>query len=154
MYGLFVSHTTKGCENPPNSTKGCCCEIPPNTTKGCSCTHERLSYTSLYGLFVSSRPKGLGVHTCVVCVRETMGWLRLVGSLKWQVSFAEYSLFYRALLQKRPTILRSLLIVATPYFDTRCVWSSLYPRETVIHVVYRLFVSIAETAVYRIASLL
>jgi len=31
-----------------------------------------------------------------------MGWLRLVGSLKFQVSLAEYSLFYRALLQKRP----------------------------------------------------
>jgi len=43
-----------------------------------------------------------------------MGWLRLVGSLKLYVSFAEYSLFYRALLQKRPTILRSLLTVATP----------------------------------------
>ena len=37
-----------------------------------------------------------------------MGWLRLVGSLKLWVSFAEYSLFYRALLQKRPTIFRSL----------------------------------------------
>jgi len=33
----------------------------------------------------------------------------------WEVSFAEYRLFYRALLQKRPMILRSLLIVATPY---------------------------------------
>jgi len=44
-----------------------------------------------------------------------MGWLRLVGSLKSQVSFAEYSLFYRALLQKRPIVLLSLLIVATPY---------------------------------------
>jgi len=30
-------------------------------------------------------------------------------------SFAEYSLFYMALLQKRPVNLRSLLIVATPY---------------------------------------
>ena len=29
--------------------------------------------------------------------------------------FAEYGVFYRAFLQKRPTILRSLLIVATPY---------------------------------------
>ena len=28
---------------------------------------------------------------------------------------AEYHLFYRVLLQKRPIILRSLLIVATPY---------------------------------------
>ena len=39
-----------------------------------------------------------------------MGWLRLVGSIN-----AEYSLFYRALLQKKPIILRSLLIVATAY---------------------------------------
>ena len=43
-----------------------------------------------------------------------MGLLRVVGSLKLQVSIAEYSLFYRALLQKRPMILRSLLNVATP----------------------------------------
>jgi len=59
-------------------------------------------------------------HVCCVshnsCIRyDTMGWLRLVGSLKLWISFAEYSLFYRALLQKRPIILRSLLIVATPY---------------------------------------
>jgi len=45
----------------------------------------------------------------------TMGWLRLVGSSKLDVSFAEYRLFYRALLQKRPIILRSLLMVATAY---------------------------------------
>jgi len=43
-----------------------------------------------------------------------MGWLRLVCSLKLWVSFKEYRLFYRALLQTRPIILRSLLIVATP----------------------------------------
>jgi len=43
-----------------------------------------------------------------------MEWIRLVGSLKLQVFFAEDRLFYRALLQKRPIILRSLLIVATP----------------------------------------
>ena len=43
------------------------------------------------------------------------GWLLLVGSSKWQVSFAEYRLFCRALLQKRPIILRSLLIEATPH---------------------------------------
>jgi len=45
---------------------------------------------------------------------HAMGRLRFVGSLKVYVSFAEYSLIYRALLQKRPKILRSLLIVATP----------------------------------------
>ena len=47
-----------------------------------------------------------------------MGWLRLVGSFKLYVSFAEYRLFYRALLQKRSIIFRSLLIVATPYPHT------------------------------------
>ena len=40
-----------------------------------------------------------------------MGWLRFVGSLKLQVSFAEYSLFCRALLQKRLIIWRSLLLL-------------------------------------------
>jgi len=48
----------------------------------------------------------------------SMGWLRWVGSLKLKVSFAEYRLFYRALLQQRPVILRSLLIVAPPYGKT------------------------------------
>jgi len=73
----------------------------------------------------------VGVLVCVsvcVCVRiyvtspwymridlGDMGWLRWVGSLKLKVSFAEYCLFCRALLQKRPIILWSLLIVATPY---------------------------------------
>jgi len=52
----------------------------------------------------------------------TMRWLRLVCSLKWYVSFAEYRLFYRAraLLQKRPIILRSLLIEASPYRVRAC----------------------------------
>ena len=48
-------------------------------------------------------------------IEEHMGWLQLVASLNLQISFAEYSLFHRALLQKRPIILRSLLIEATPY---------------------------------------
>ena len=43
------------------------------------------------------------------------GWLRLVGSIKLHISFAEYRLFYRALLQKRPIILSILLTEATPY---------------------------------------
>jgi len=44
-----------------------------------------------------------------------MGRLILEGPLKSQVSFAEYRLFYRSLLQKRPIIVRSLLVAATPY---------------------------------------
>jgi len=46
--------------------------------------------------------------------KTNYGVARLVGSLKSHTYFAEYSLFYRALLQKRPKISRSLLIVATP----------------------------------------
>jgi len=49
-----------------------------------------------------------------------MGWLRFVRSLKLQVSFAEYCLFYRALLQRRLIILRSLIIVATPLECMKC----------------------------------
>jgi len=71
-------------------------------------------------------------------------WLRLVGSLKLQVSFAEYRLFYTALLQKRPIISRSLLVEATPYAFDHCVLL-LTPTSIVLiyytHTVggYRLF---------------
>jgi len=44
-----------------------------------------------------------------------MGWLRLVGSLKLQVSFAKEPYKRDDILQKRPIILRSLLILATSY---------------------------------------
>ena len=63
------------------------------------------------------RMLALIVETCDVTLLRFayVGCLRLVGSLKLYVSFAEYSLFYRALLQKRPMIWRSLLIEATTY---------------------------------------
>ena len=44
-----------------------------------------------------------------------MGWLRLVGSLKLQVSFAKEPYKRDNILQKRPIIIRSLLMVANPY---------------------------------------
>jgi len=56
--------------------------------------------------------EGIG---CIYAPNLYMGWLRLVGCLKLQVSFVEYSILLRALLQKRPLILRSLLIKASPY---------------------------------------
>ena len=46
-----------------------------------------------------------------------MGWLRLVGSLKLYVSFAKEPYKRDHILQKRPVILRSLIIVATQYLD-------------------------------------
>jgi len=49
-----------------------------------------------------------------VCVHDSMGWLRLVGSLKSYVSFAKEPYTRDEILQKRSKILRNLLIVATP----------------------------------------
>jgi len=43
-----------------------------------------------------------------------MGWLRLVGSIKLQVSFAKEPYKRDDILQKRPVILSILLTVATP----------------------------------------
>jgi len=45
---------------------------------------------------------------------RSMGWLRLVGSLKLYVSFAKEPCKRDYILQKRPVILRSLLNVAIP----------------------------------------
>jgi len=44
-----------------------------------------------------------------------MWWLRFVGSLKLYVPFAKEPYKRDYILQKRPMILRNLLIVATPY---------------------------------------
>ena len=48
---------------------------------------------------------------------NVMRWLRIVGSLKLQVSSAKEPYKRDYILQKRPIILRSLLIVATPNAD-------------------------------------
>jgi len=56
------------------------------------------------------------VNACVFSFRYIhMGWLRLVGSLKLQVSFAKEPYKRVYILQRRLLISRSLLIVATPY---------------------------------------
>jgi len=49
--------------------------------------------------------------------------------------FAEYRLFYRALLQKRPLFLRSLLIVATPYPDAVYI----YLMHAISHVKIKIY---------------
>jgi len=51
---------------------------------------------------------------------------------KWCVLLAEYSLFYRALLQKRPIILRSLLLHLTTQYCldiSTCIYIDLYVYE-------------------------
>jgi len=88
-------------------------------------TDEYMYFIRVYICLLHSEAndKRLCVRLCdyitCVCVYTPacilMGWLRLVGSLKLYVSYAEHSLFYRALLRKRPTFLRSLPIEATPH---------------------------------------
>jgi len=56
----------------------------------------------------------------VTNIKESiMRWLRLVGSRKTYVSFAKEPYDRDDILQKRPIILRSLLLEATPYSISR-----------------------------------
>jgi len=57
--------------------------------------------------------------SCVWLERISMGCLRLVGSLKLYVSFAKEPYKRDVYSPKRPVILSSLLIVATPYLQMR-----------------------------------
>jgi len=76
------------------------------------------------------------IYVCHVrIIYGTMGWLRSVRSKKRYVSFAEYCLFYRALLQKRPIIWSILLTKATPCQFTlhlTCGMTHLYVKDTFI----------------------
>ena len=79
------------------------------------CAHIYM-YTQLYiYIYIYIRTRIYMYTYSYVHTSTCMGWLRLVGSLQLLVSFVEYCLFYRALLQKRHMILRSLPIVATPW---------------------------------------
>ena len=59
----------------------------------------------------------MGIHIHNYLHLSPMGWLRLVGSLKLYAFFAREPYKGTSILQKRPTMLRSLPIVATPYTD-------------------------------------
>ena len=87
-------------------------------------------YRLFYRALLQKRPIILSWHICLICERfmnlksqkSTTGsitwdirWLRLVGLWKLQVSFAKEPCKRDDILQKRPIILRSLLIEATPY---------------------------------------
>jgi len=90
---------------------------------------ETYNFTMYIYLYTHTSTKCLHTYSYLIpCMRATtkllasgmsakflyMGWLRLVGSLKLFVSFAKEPYKRDYTLQKRPIILRSLLIVATP----------------------------------------
>jgi len=57
----------------------------------------------------------LSLSLSILCGNRAMGWLQLVGCLELLVSFAKEPYKTNEILQERPIILRSLLIVATLY---------------------------------------
>jgi len=90
-------------------------------------------FISFYLYKKRGRKQEKGQVFCLLKGFEGMGSLRLAGSIKLQVAFAEYSLFHRALLQKSPMILRSLLIVAIPYLQIPAKRNTLQHTPTQIH---------------------
>ena len=96
-------------------------------------TYLSLSLSLFLSFFFSlsvslSLSLSLSILLPVLYVYMCMGCLRLVGSLKLQVSFAKEPYNRDDILQKRPMILRSLQVVATPYceLNSYLVWSQWY----------------------------
>jgi hypothetical protein len=76
-----------------------------------------LQKSDIYISHVSIRCLEVDIDELLPVVDIGMGWLHVVSSIKLQVSFAKEPYERDDILQKRPIILRSLLIVATPYVD-------------------------------------
>ena len=88
-----------------------------------------------YVTFTYVYVKQTGIHVC----------------LKLQVSFAEYHLFSRALLQNRPMILRSLQVVATPYLSCRSYMSITLRTVKIYEYVYMYVLYVTYMSIYHVA---
>ena len=100
------------------------CELsPPHSNTPHAATHcNTLQHTATHCTLCNTRPLSPALTNTRHKISspysrsiQTMGWLRLVDSLKSKVSFAKEPYKRDYILQKRPMILRSLLIVAIPY---------------------------------------
>ena len=96
----------------------------------CVCERERVDVSVCMCVYVCARVRLVVIASHLSYAESYIRWLRLVNSLRLQISFAEYRLFYRDLLQKRPIILRSLLSVATPY-TCKCMHAQVHVRVCV-----------------------
>jgi len=94
----------------------------------------------MYHIYINVRVDSFGRVTWLIRMHDThswdMGWLRWVGSLKLQVSFAKEPYKRDNILQKRLTNLRSLLIAATPY-GVIYTLHKLQMRNHVVCIMYR-----------------
>jgi len=89
-----------------------------------SCNHSWLQHTHIYTCMYTCIRKHTNKQVYIWTYMHTfMGWLRLVGSLKLHVFFAKEPYKRDYILQKRPIIWRSLLIVDIPYLHFECALS-------------------------------
>ena len=117
-----------------------------NTTHICICLCVCITHICIY-----HKHKTMYIYTCgfktQLCISihtywnqyagmRPMRWLRLVGPLKLWVSFATEPYKRDDILQKRPMILRSLLIVTTRYQHTCIVNTRVYRSQTQDTYVY------------------
>jgi len=97
-----LQHTAAHCSTLQNTAAHCntlqCTATHRNATQHTATHRNTLQHTRC--AMSSQLSKGIACSRYILA----MGWLRLVGSIKLQVSFAEYCLLHRALLQKRPII--------------------------------------------------
>jgi len=89
---------------------------------GCTCIFKNTFRTDFERL-PSPASTPAEAHAVNAVVDAAMWWLQLVGSFKLQVSFAKEPYKTDDILQKRLIILRSLLIIATPYVDAATFFS-------------------------------
>ena len=122
---LYIFHPTDtvGCTDLSKAFYSCFCEAcRTHVCVLCVCvcvcvthTHKNVHLPCRRGLRIATINRllkiiglfcrrALSKKTIFYSTASTMGWLRLVGSIKLQVSFAEYRLCCRAILQKRPII--------------------------------------------------
>jgi len=101
------------------------CECNPTHTPTHIATHTPTRKSATVHPHRTSIPN-IHLYRTFQSVQPT-GWLRLVGSLKLQVSFAKEPYKRDDILQKRLIILSSLPIVVTPYLVGRlCVLDGFY----------------------------
>ena len=82
-----------------------------------------------------------------LCIKQrAKGWLRWVSSLKLYISFAKEPCKRDCILQKRPIIWRSPLIVASPYIQ--CEWVVMSVCPDVRHHDYMSYYMIFSSLLY------
>ena len=131
------------CTPPPESSSSTCILLlnmypPPqyvSSSSTCILLLNIYTYSPVHLHLYSSvllllNPPPQYVSSSSICTADLLymhiRWVQLAGSLKTYVSFAKEPYTRDYILQKEPIILRSLLIVDTPYLYS-CILLLLYP---------------------------